>query len=313
MAYHLAGEGQQARDIALEAGVLPPGIQGESLAGKRVVVCFDGGRVRTRTRGRGRRRSNGYRGYRRPWRAPRLLVIYTLDPKGRKRRRELPLYDGVLTCAEALFRLLTSYLVALGITQATQVIFVADGAPEHWQGVAALRAVLELDPARVVEVLDWAHAIQHLTKVADAYSSWSEKRRTRWLKTQRKYLKQGQIKAVLQALNVLCRGRQKKTLCREIAFFEQHAHRMRYGAFRKNAIPLGSGAVESALRRIVNLRMKGPGIFWIPEHAQKMLFLRCQLLSGRWDAFIRALLCPQQAINVASQNQTVALQTRKAA
>lgn len=76
-----------------------------------------------------------------------------------------------------------------------------------------------------------------------------------------KTLKQGQIRAVLEALKSLCQERRAKTLRREIVFFRQHAHRMRYGAFRKKGIPLGSGAVESGLQRIVNLRMKGPPIF----------------------------------------------------
>ena len=66
---------------------------------------------------------------------------------------------------------------------------------------------------------------------------------------------------------------------------------MRYPEFRKMRLPIGSGAVESAIRRVVNLRMKGNGIFWTPDNAQRMLFIRCQLLSGRWQGFIRELLC----------------------
>ena len=41
--------------------------------------------------------------------------------------------------------------------------------------------------------------------------------------------------------------------------------------------------MESAIRRVVNLRMKGPGIFWQEENAERMLLLRCRLKSGRWD------------------------------
>ena len=294
MAYTLSDRAQAARTAALEAGRPPPGMEQESLAGRRVVVCFDGGRVRTRISRPGRPRSNGHRGYDRPWRTPRLLVIYTLDGKGRKQRHELPIYDGVLTSAEKLFDLVIGYLNALQASEAKLLIFLADGAPEHWQGVTQLREALGLDPARVVEVYDWAHAVEHLTKVADACASWTKKERTRWLKKQRKRLKQGQLSAVLDALKTLCRGRRSQTLRREIAFFQQHAHRMRYDVFRKTGIPLGSGAVESGLRRIVNLRMKGPGIFWTPKNAQRMFYLRCLLLSGRWEAVLSALLFPKE-------------------
>ena len=313
MAYTLSDEAQAARTTALEAGRPPPGMEGESLDGKRVVICFDGGRVRTRIQHRGRRRKNGHRGYDRPWRAPRLLVIYAIDGKGRKKRHELPIYDGVLTSAEELVRLMTTYLKALRASEAKLIIFIADGAPEHWQGVAALRETLGLDPEQVVEVFDWAHAVEHLTKVADACASWTEKERTRWLRKQRKRLKQGQLSAVLDALRTLCRGRRSKTLRREIAFFQQHAHRMRYDVFQEAGIPLGSGAVESGLRRIVNLRMKGPSIFWTPKNVQRMLYLRCLLLSGRWEACLRTLLCPPEHIKQTSGEKTSSLQLQQAA
>lgn len=51
-------------------------------------------------------------------------------------------------------------------------------------------------------------------------------------------------------------------------------------------MPCGSGCVESAIRRVINLRLKAPGSFWTPEMAECFLFLRSQLLSGRWDTFI---------------------------
>jgi hypothetical protein len=241
------------------------------------------------------------------------LVIYTIDEKGRKPRHVLPIYDGVLTSADALFELLTSYLVALDVSDAQQVIFIADGAPEHWPRVTLLREALNLDPARVVEVFDWAHAVEHLTTVANAFPTWSDKRRTRWLKTQRSHLKQGHLRAVLQALQLLAKGRSAQTVGQELTFLATHAHRMRYGAFRKRGIPLGSGAVESGLRRLVNLRMKGPGIFWTPQHAQDLFYLRCQLLSGRWEAFVRALLFPDQAVPQASDHQAAASYVRQAA
>jgi hypothetical protein len=47
-----------------------------------------------------------------------------------------------------------------------------------------------------------------------------------------------------------------------------------------------SGCVESAIRRVINLRLKAPGTFWTQDMAEYFLFLRSQLLSGRWDTFI---------------------------
>ena len=289
----LANEGQARREEAFLRGEAPPGLEDLNLAGLRVVITFDAGRLRTRVPHRGRRPKSGHHGFARPWRAPRMLVIYTIDPQGRKHRHSFPLYDGVLTSAEQLFERLGHYLRILHAAEAQQLIFIADGAGEHWQGVAALVEDLGLDPHKVVEVFDWAHAVEHLTTAAEAcplWAQWTAPKRQRWLRKQRKRLKQGHLAALLAALEQLGQGQELPDLARELAFFRKHAFRMRYRAFLQAGIPIGSGAVESALRRVVNLRMKGPGSFWRPENAQRMLYLRCQLLSGRWEAFLQTLL-----------------------
>jgi hypothetical protein len=42
--------------------------------------------------------------------------------------------------------------------------------------------------------------------------------------------------------------------------------------------------MESAVRRVINLRLKGPGIFWHEEHAEQMLLLRAYYKSNPLSA-----------------------------
>ena len=56
-----------------------------------------------------------------------------------------------------------------------------------------------------------------------------------------------------------------------------------FARFRRRGVPLGSGAIESAIRRVINLRLKGNSISWYEENAEGMLLLRCLVLSNRWD------------------------------
>jgi hypothetical protein len=58
---------------------------------------------------------------------------------------------------------------------------------------------------------------------------------------------------------------------------------MDYPTMKTLGLPLGSGAVESAIRRVVNLRLKGPCLFWYRENADKMLMLRSYYKTGRWN------------------------------
>jgi len=65
---------------------------------------------------------------------------------------------------------------------------------------------------------------------------------------------------------------------------------MHYSVFKEHNLPTGSGAVESAIRRVINLRLKGAGIFWTAEMAEVMLFLRSQFLCGRWNIVLGNLV-----------------------
>ncbi len=58
---------------------------------------------------------------------------------------------------------------------------------------------------------------------------------------------------------------------------------MQYGTFKSQKMPIGSGVIESAIRRLVNLRLKSPGSFWKLNFAETMIYLRAQLLYGRWN------------------------------
>jgi len=65
---------------------------------------------------------------------------------------------------------------------------------------------------------------------------------------------------------------------------------MKYAWYRRRRIPICSGAVESCIRRVVNLRMKESGIFWLQENAETFLHLRSQYKAGRWDKTILNML-----------------------
>ena len=72
---------------------------------------------------------------------------------------------------------------------------------------------------------------------------------------------------------------------RELRFIRKHGKQshLNYTTYTRRGLPLGSGAVESAIRRVINLRLKGNGMFWTLPNAESMLQVRCQLLRSEWD------------------------------
>ena len=263
-----------------------------SLAGKRVLIGTDGGRVRTKVcPPAGRRRKSGRQGFEGVWREPKVLVIHELDAAGRKVRKGVLYYDATMRDADGLFDLLAGALLALGANEAVEWVFAGDGAEWIWNRVPALVRRVGFT-GRLTEVVDFYHAAQHLHAMAAA-RNWSKSQVEAWTKRMRRFLKKGDIDRILIEAESICKGRTAGTIRTEMEYFKSHRHRMDYERFRQLKIPIGSGAVESCVRRLVNLRMKGNGIFWREDCAEDVLLLRARLLSGTWNSFIRTILGPR--------------------
>jgi len=110
--------------------------------------------------------------------------------------------------------------------------------------------------------------------------------RRRLFKKLRKWLKQGDWwEVVLELARLAHDVPTNQALWTELSYVERHgeAGHLDYARFRRRGVPLGSGAIESAIRRVINLRLKGNSISWYQENAEGMLALRCLVLSNRWD------------------------------
>jgi hypothetical protein len=71
-----------------------------------------------------------------------------------------------------------------------------------------------------------------------------------------------------------------KTLETERGYFRTNAERMRRSTYRDQGLPVGSGAVESAAKHLVQQRMKRAGMRWSELGARAILHLRCALLNN---------------------------------
>src|SRR3989304_3112874 len=127
-----------------------------------------GGRgLRIRKNRRGKKTKKGRSRYRTDWREPKLLVIYVVDETGRIAHEFAPVMDGTLKGPDEVFRLLEYYLFQLGIGQAAEVLFIADGAKWIWQRVTRLWQWLGLEGVRCRELVDFYHVVQHVYALAD--------------------------------------------------------------------------------------------------------------------------------------------------
>jgi hypothetical protein len=290
MARQLGAEVLTARTGQLRRyrdGQLPAG---DDLAGQHVVAQVDGGRVRIRTQIETKKRQGvkHRRKIRIEWREPKLLIVYRCDRKGRIVPGSRPWIDGTFAGPDHLMELLAFHLHRLGAALARRVSFVADGAPWIWNRLAWVEQRVGLDPKRIERVLDLYHATHHISLALKALGL-SEPERGRTYATLRQQLRAGRSREVVAALKELAQEQPEDSeVWVEIEFLRKHEPHLRYDWFKYRGHPLGSGAIESAMRRVINLRLKGNGIYWREENAEAMLVLRAAALTGRWQEAMRA-------------------------
>ena len=243
-------------------------------------------RLQTRRRTGGPWHNRGRRRFKTEWREPKVLTIYVLDDDGKRDKAVRSVIDGTLGDADEVFALLRYHLLRLGAHEATELTFVGDGAPWIWNRTDALRRALGLPPERFHEVVDYFHVVERLGEISHRSLSGGEDARRAWLGILKGFLKAGDIEEIER---VLATSRYEE-LATDLDYLSRNRHRLRYAEFRRRKLPIGSGAVESAVRRVVNLRLKGSSVFWTEEHAEGILHLRAHAKSGRWGELERAVL-----------------------
>lgn len=102
----------------------------------------------------------------------------------------------------------------------------------------------------------------------------------------RSLLRNGQWRRVVEELSHLHDSEKPiKFLETEISYLRRHgeAGRLIYMLFRRQGLSCGSGAIESGIRRVINIRRKGNGMFWKSDNAELMLQVRCQVVTDHWN------------------------------
>lgn len=259
---------------------------GETLEGKRVTISVDGGRSRTREKTGQYNKGSNYSKYKTPWREPKLFVIHTIDSEGKMEKTVLPIYDCVLGNCESCFKLLGEYLKKLKIERAKEVQFIADGATWIWNRVLPMLSKLGVKKHAITETVDYYHAVEHLGKIVGALPSNIQKLQgANIFKKLKGHLWNGEIDNIITLVKSNCKKIGKKVLT-ELAYFVKNKKRMVYSKFRSDNLLCGSGIVESAIRRIINLRFKCPSSFWDENNLEGLIYLRAILLSKRWNIMI---------------------------
>lgn len=159
-----------------------------------------------------------------------------------------------------------------------RLIFITDGAV--W-----LKNWIEDSFPNAVSILDFYHAAEHLHNFSSQFFKDAAAEH-KWVQEQRELLLDSKVATVVANINQLA-GNKNKEAAKLIAYYENNLQRMDYKKYQQMGCGLiGSGAIESAHRAVIQKRMKQSGQRWSKIGAANMLNLRVTRKNHQWEKII---------------------------
>ncbi len=217
------------------------------------------------------------------WREVKVGCCFWHDGTGKFHKRIF----GRLTDAESFGWTLRRWAERCGLLEAREVIVIGDGAEWIWN----LAARHFNEPKKFTWILDGYHVTEHLWDAARRLYPESAALQKSQVEAWTSVLRsEGGLKLwqALQAQHQAEGSSESRTALEKlIGYIQPRMDQMDYPAYRERDLYIGSGAVESAVRQLVVMRAKGPGMHWSPEGIQPILSLRAIQLNGEWEEFWR--------------------------
>ena len=171
------------------------------------------------------------------------------------------------------------------------VLWISDGAPWIW------RMKDRLCP-NAHELLDYYHAIEHGHEAARGLFGEGDACAELFAGRISELLLHGEITLLFDELKecIPYKPKTKRTkleaqiLLPLLSYYEKNRNRLGYREFRQRGWPIGSGAIESAHKRVIQKRMKMSGMKWSAQNAQRMATMQCLYASNDGKNFDDSIL-----------------------
>jgi hypothetical protein len=228
-----------------------------------------------------------------PWKEAKVGVIRTATVHPETNvvtvDKESPRYVAVLGNQDEFAAAMQSALQAEGGIANRFIAWLGDGAPGNW----TLAQSLCLGCSRIVQILDWHHAVEHGMTLGRALLGEDESVLGLWKARLETLLFVGNndllVSELMACLDESTPSPAIEVLDDLVRYYRANCNRMDYAKYRSVGLPIGSGTVESAHRHVLQVRMKRAGQHWSQTRARRMVRLRAAYRTAGAAKFHRAI------------------------
>lgn len=214
------------------------------------------------------------------WKENKLAIFFS-DKNIYKRKNKANMithkdFVSYLGNVDTFRRLLFAKAVELKYWEYENIVFISDGAT--W-----LRNMInELFP-EAIQILDKFHLIENIYQYANFVFNEDKKKVEKFKDKIVGYCYSNEYNLIVKELNKYKDIKLPTGVCNLPIYLEHNKDKIDYSKYEHNGWFVGSGAIESSNKTVVQLRLKQAGMRWSVDGANKILALRCYAESGKWD------------------------------
>ena len=159
-------------------------------------------------------------------------------------------------------------------------VFIGDAAKWIWK-------MVDLYYPNATQILDWYHASQYIYRLAEAVFDIGSEEYENWVQKSKLLLWNGEVEQLIGTCKSLAdRPNSTEAIHTTVTFYENNKKRMDYARYRDEGYFIGSGTIESAAKRLGELRLKEAGARWSKMGAIFTAKARAAWLGGQWQPIL---------------------------
>jgi len=166
-----------------------------------------------------------------------------------------------------------------GYGKLKEVVVLGDGAAWIWN------MCKEIFPD-AVQILDYYHMSENTHKYAKFLYPEDEVNRKIWVNRVLDGLKKGKVEEAIKLVEEKKVDKTPDGVVNLHTYITKNRERINYKFYKDNGYYIGSGAIESANKMVIQQRMKQSGMRWSIDGGQYIAALRTKHESNRWDEVV---------------------------
>jgi hypothetical protein len=204
-------------------------------------------------------------------------ILYWMDCHG-ERQHTIKKRDYVSYIGEAseFSKFMLSLALRNGYGTYKQTVLISDGAT--W-----IREMKKMYFPDAQQILDYWHLCHNVSEVAKAVFDMDEDKYKPWADEVCALLKKSKTQEAMATIKRLRPHQVSKTSFNLAQYIENNIENVDYATYQAKGYFIGSGAIESSNKYVIQNRVKLPGMRWNLDSLQYMITLLTKLKSHRWE------------------------------